>query len=160
MDATEEDFGTAVIERSHELPVVVDFWADWCGPCKMLAPVLEQAIAEREGQIVLAKVDVDANQRLAEEYGIRGIPAVKAFRDGREVSGFVGVQSPQSIASFLDELLGPVGRRAAARRAGGERRVPGGARPARRGRSRAGARMAARTGARGPSRASAIAFAR
>jgi putative thioredoxin len=107
MDATEEDFGTAVIERSHELPVVVDFWADWCGPCKMLAPVLEQAIAERDGRIVLAKVDVDANQRLAEEYGIRGIPAVKAFRDGREVAGFVGVQSPQSIASFLDGLLGP-----------------------------------------------------
>jgi thioredoxin len=107
MDVTDQDFATEVIERSRSLPVVVDFWADWCGPCKMLAPVLEQAVAERDGRVVLAKVDVDANPALAAEYGIRGIPAVKAFRDGREVSGFVGVQSPQSVASFLDGLLGP-----------------------------------------------------
>jgi thioredoxin len=107
MDVTEQDFAIEVIERSRSVPVVVDFWADWCGPCKMLAPVLEQAVADREGRLALAKVDVDANPSLAEEYGIRGIPAVKAFKDGREVSSFVGVQSRQSVASFLEALLGP-----------------------------------------------------
>jgi putative thioredoxin len=109
MDVTEQDFGTQVIERSHELPVVVDFWADWCGPCKMLTPVLEEAVAERGGAVLLVKVDVDTNPRLAEEYGIRGIPAVKAFRDGHVTAEFVGAQSPQSVASFLDGLLGPSG---------------------------------------------------
>jgi putative thioredoxin len=110
MDVTEETFQTDVVDRSGELPVVVDFWADWCGPCKALTPVLEQAVVEREGKIVLAKVDVDANPTLAETYGIRGIPAVKAFRDGRVVSEFTGAQSPQSVGTFLDGLLGPSAR--------------------------------------------------
>jgi putative thioredoxin len=107
MDVTEQSFPVEVLERSRSLPVVVDFWADWCGPCKMLAPVLEHEVEERSGQVVLAKVDVDASPALAQEYGIRGIPAVKAFRDGRVVAEFVGAQSPQSVASFLDALLGP-----------------------------------------------------
>ena len=107
MDVTEATFERDVIERSRSLPVVVDFWADWCGPCKMLAPVLEQAVAERDGGAVLAKVDVDANPALAERYGIRGIPAVKGFRNGEVVREFVGVQSPQGVESFLDALTGP-----------------------------------------------------
>jgi thioredoxin len=107
MDATDATFETDVIERSAELPVVVDFWAEWCGPCKMLAPVLEAAVAERDGRVALAKVDVDANPQLAQAYGIRGIPAVKAFRNGRVVAEFTGAQSPQSVEAFLEGLEAP-----------------------------------------------------
>jgi putative thioredoxin len=107
MDVTEDTFETDVVERSAALPVVVDFWADWCGPCKMLGPVLEREAAERDGRLELAKVDVDTNPRLADRFGIRGIPAVKAFRNGHVVDEFVGVRSPQGVADFLDKLLVP-----------------------------------------------------
>ncbi|MGZ8695258.1 MAG: thioredoxin [Gaiellaceae bacterium] len=107
MDVTEQSFPTAVVDRSADVPVVVDFWAEWCGPCRMLGPLLEREVDAREGQVELAKVDVDANPALAEEYGIRGIPAVKAFRNGQVVSEFVGVQSPQTVSAFLDALTEP-----------------------------------------------------
>jgi putative thioredoxin len=107
VDVTDETFYTDVVQRSHDQPVVVDFWADWCAPCKALTPVLEQEVAARDGQIALAKVDVDANPQLADHYNVRSIPAVKAFREGRVVSEFTGAQSALSVSRFLDELLAP-----------------------------------------------------
>jgi len=105
IDVSEQDFQQQVIEASKDHPVVVDYWAEWCGPCRALGPVLEQAAADREGQVTLAKLDTDANQRLAAEHGIQGIPAVKAFKDGKVVAEFVGVQPPAKVAQFFDSLL-------------------------------------------------------
>jgi putative thioredoxin len=107
MDVTESTFEQDVIERSREKPVVVDFWAEWCGPCHALAPVLEKEIGSRHDAVELAKVDVDSNPKLASQYGVRGIPAVKGFRDGRVVAEFVGALGPAAVSTFLDELLAP-----------------------------------------------------
>lgn len=105
MDVTESNFEAAVLERSHSLPVVVDFWADWCAPCRQLGPILEREASKRSDKLELVKLDVDANPAVSRTYGIRGIPAVKAFRKGRVVAEFVGAQPAAAVERFLDSLL-------------------------------------------------------
>jgi putative thioredoxin len=103
MDVTTETFERDVIERSRELPVVVDFWAAWCGPCRMLGPALESEAGKRAGRLELVKLDVEAEPELASRYGVMSIPTVMVFRDGEPVTGFVGAHPAKTIGGFFDE---------------------------------------------------------
>lgn len=105
LNVDESNFQREVIERSREVPVVVDFWAAWCGPCRALAPMLERLIDERQGQVILAKVNVDENPYLAQAFRVEGIPSVKAIRDGKIVAQFEGLIPEPHLAEFLDRLL-------------------------------------------------------
>ena len=105
VDVDEAQFQTAVIDRSREVPVVVDFWAPWCGPCRQLTPALERAAEARAGKVELVKVNTDENQNVSRAFQVQGIPAVKAFKDGREVAQFVGAVPPAQVERFFDALV-------------------------------------------------------
>ena len=103
IDVTEQDFEREVIERSREIPVVVDFWAEWCGPCRMVAPVLEKLATEYQGKARIGKVNVDEQSSLAARYGIQSIPTMLLFKNGKVVEQYVGAAPREVLAKLLDK---------------------------------------------------------
>lgn len=108
-DSDTEHFAEDVINASAEVPVIVDFWAEWCGPCKTLGPAIEKAVSQAGGKVRLVKINVDENQQLAQQLRVQSIPAVFAFKDGRPVDGFVGNQPESQIKSFIQRLTADAG---------------------------------------------------
>ena len=105
VDVTDATFQSAVIDRSMTVPVVVDLWAEWCGPCKQLGPIIERVVAATDGAVELAKVDVDANPAIAQAFRVQSIPAVFAIKDGRPVDQFLGALPEAQVAEFIAKLL-------------------------------------------------------
>ena len=105
IDVTDETFEAEVLDKSNEVPVVVDLWAEWCGPCKTLGPILEKVIDATDGKVVLAKIDVDANPALGQAFKVQSIPAVYAMHHGKVVDGFMGAYPESAVQDFVDKLL-------------------------------------------------------
>src|SRR3954453_6896188 len=105
IDVTDETFETDVIERSRQVPVVVDLWAPWCGPCRTLGPILEKVTGETDGKMEMVKVNIDDNPQIAQAFGVQSIPLVIALKDGQPVDGFLGAQPEQAVREFISGLL-------------------------------------------------------
>lgn len=105
IDVTDETFNEMVAEKSHELPVIVDLWAPWCGPCKTLGPILENVIGEQGGKVLGVKINVDENPQVSQAFQVQSIPMVVAFKDGAAVDGFMGAQGEPMIRDFVSKLL-------------------------------------------------------
>src|ERR1043166_8191859 len=104
-DITDATFEQDVLERSKQVPVVVDLWAPWCGPCKTLGPIIERVVADTGGKVELAKVNVDVNPQVSRAFQVQSIPAVYALKDGKVVDGFVGAQPEHVVQAFVEALL-------------------------------------------------------
>ncbi|MCC6227039.1 MAG: thioredoxin [Microthrixaceae bacterium] len=105
VDVTDATFEAEVVQRSHEVPVVVDLWAEWCGPCRTLGPILEKVIDATDGKVVLAKVDTDANPQVSAAFQVQSIPAVFAMKDGKVADGFIGAQPEWAVTEFVNRLI-------------------------------------------------------
>ena len=105
IDVTDQDFNEQVVEKSHEVPVVVDLWAPWCGPCKTLGPILDTVIGEQDGKVVGVKINVDENPAVSQAFQVQSIPMVVAFKDGQAVDGFMGAQGEPMVRDFVSKLL-------------------------------------------------------
>src|SRR6188508_175792 len=105
VDVTDATFQAEVIDKSMTVPVVVDLWAPWCGPCKTLGPIIEKVIDETDGKVVLAKVNVDENPQVSRAFQVQSIPAVYALKDGKVVDGFIGAQPESAVRTFVQSLL-------------------------------------------------------
>jgi putative thioredoxin len=105
LDVTDAEFQTAVIDRSSQIPVVVDLWAPWCGPCRTLGPIIEKVIDATGGQVELVKVNIDENPGIAQAFGVQSIPLVVALKDGQPIDGFLGAQPEHMVKEFVDRLL-------------------------------------------------------
>src|SRR6476661_1332741 len=105
-NTTAATFAKDVIEASRQVPVLVDFWAPWCGPCKQLTPIIEKVVRAQNGKVRMVKINVDENQTIASQLRVQSLPTVYAFRDGRPLDGFLGVQPESAIRAFIDRIVG------------------------------------------------------